>query len=310
MELRTLKYLLSLSECGSFTAAARRHFVTQPAVSIQLAKLQEELGVRLFELEGRKVRFTGAGERVLDCARRVVHLERQMLMELSDMDGMRKGAISIGTIDAASIYVLPAVFSSFRRTYPGIDIKVEVGSTLPLVRGIEDGRFDLAVGTIGTDTGDGIEVFEVFREQLVPIADPLHPILKEGKRRIDSLAKYPFISFHSESVTRRLIDEVLVGKGIKLEVAMAIDSQEAIKNLVAAGLGFSILPRATVEKEISSGVLEEIPVRGLKIERRIGLMIPGRRYLSRTTRAFLGIMNGILDLDLPAGLLEPQEVTR
>lgn len=305
MELRALKYLVSLAEHGSFTAAAREHFVTQPAVSIQLRKLQEEFGARLYQVAGRRLRFTAAGERVLEYARRMIDIEQQLKREMEDVAGLRRGGVSIGTIDAASIYVLPPVFSAFRARYPGIDLRAEVSSTLPLLEGLAAGRFDLVVGTLAGGKTDGRQEYvcdtvEVFRERLVPIAPPRHPLL-ERRRRIRALCDYPFISFHRESVTRRLIEESLRALGVELKITMEIDSPEAIRNLVASGLGLSILPQPTVREAIGSGILAEPRMPGLRIERRIGLMVPRGRYLPAPVRAFLAVMREVLGIEPPRG---------
>ena len=120
-----MKYLLSLSEKGSFTAAAKANYVTQPAVSVQLRKLQEELGTKLYEVDGRTVRFTRTGEVALGYAERFVRLETELVRAIDDIEGLRKGKIAAGMIDAASIYVLPKVLSRFQEIYPGIEIQLE-----------------------------------------------------------------------------------------------------------------------------------------------------------------------------------------
>lgn len=302
MELRALKYLVSLADRGSFTAAARERFVTQPAVSMQLRKLGEELGAPLLEVRGREIRFTQAGERVLAYARRIDDLERQLLRELDDLEGLRRGTLSLGTIDAASIYVLPAVYSAFRARHPGIELRIEVSSTLPLLEGLDAGRFDLIVGTLPERGAGEYETIEVLRERLVPVAPPGHPILDLRRDRLRALAEWPFISFHRGSVTRRLVEEALAGRGIELNVSMEIDSQEAIRTLVASGLGLSILPLPTVRDEIGRGRLAEVPSRGLRIERRIGLVLRGGRYLPAAARAFLAVAGEVLGLRLPMRL--------
>ncbi len=298
MDMRTLKYMLSVEKTGSITAAAREHFVTQPAVSIQLRKLQEELGTTLFEVVGREVRFTAAGKKVLEYARRMSALEKEMVGEISGIAGLASGDVSIGTIDAASIYILPAVYSSFRRKYPGIELRVDVSSTLPLLERMLDGRLDFVVGTLSAEKRAGVEETEIFREKLVPIAPPGHPAAVRRSVDVEMFAGHPFISFHRESVTRRMIESALLDLGVTLEVAMEIDSQEAIKNLVASGLGLSILPHETVRWEIDRGTLARSRVRGLKIERSIGLMMPEKRHVTAAARAFLEVMKAELKIDI------------
>ena len=298
MDMRALKYMLSVEETGSITAAAKVHFVTQPAVSIHLKKLQEELGTPLFEVVGREVRFTAAGRMVLDYARRISALEKEMEGEISGIAGLVSGEVSIGTIDAASIYILPAVYSSFSRKYPGIDLQVDVSPTLPLVERMLDGRLDFVVGTLTGEKMAGVEEKEIFREKLIPIAPPGHPAAAKRGVDVESFAGYPFISFHRESLTRRMIERALLDMGVTLEVAMEIDSQEAIKNLVASGLGLSILPHETVRGEIERGTLARPRVKGLKIERSIGLIKPKKRRMSVAARAFLDVMKEELKIDL------------
>ncbi len=317
MEIRSLKYLVSLADSGSFTAAAREHFVTQPAVSIQLRKLQEELGGRLFEVKGREIRFTEEGNTVLEYARRYIDLEGQLMRELGDLQGLRKGRLSLGTIDAASIYVLPGIFSRFHELYPGIEVGLEISSTLPLLKGLKSGRLDLVVGSLHSgglssadlfpgEELDDVEIFPVYRERLVAITPPGHPLAGRGGIRPAMLGEYPFISFQKESVTRKIVEKALADKGVSLRVTMEIDSQEAIRNLVASGLGLSILPEWTVSEYIKSGRVAGLEIKGLEMERRLGLMVPVGRYLSSTARAFLAVMREGLGIKLPDRLCVPE----
>ncbi len=169
----------------------------------EVKKLQEELGTSLFEVVGREGRFTAAGRMVLDYARRISALEKEMEGEISGIAGLVSGEVSIGTIDAASIYILPAVYSSFSRKYPGIDLQVDVSPTLPLVERMLDGRLDFVVGTLTGEKMAGVEEKEIFREKLIPIAPPGHPAAAKRGVDVESFAGYPFISFHRESLTRR-----------------------------------------------------------------------------------------------------------
>ncbi len=316
-----MKYLVSLADSGSFTAAAREHFVTQPAVSIQLKKLQEELGGRLFEVKGREIRFTDEGRTVLQYARKYIDLENQLVRELVDIQEVRRGRLSLGTIDAASIYVLPGIFSKFHELYPGIEVGLEISSTLPLLRSLQSGRLDLVVGSLpsgGLDSGDlfpgkeldNVEVFPVYRERLVAIAPPGHALADCRNLTPAMLRDYPFISFQKESVTRKTVEKALADRGITLRITMEIDSQEAIRNLVASGFGLSILPEWTVNEYVKNGRVAKLEIKGLEMERRLGLMVPAGRYISSTARAFLGVMRTGLGIELPDRLCVPERGSR
>jgi len=303
MELRALKYLLSLAERGSVTAAAKEHFVTQPAVSIALRKLETELGQRLYRIEGRAVLFTEAGEIVLEYAKRLSGLESELFQRMGDLAGLRRGRISLGTIDAASIYVLPEVFSRFRERFAGIEVKLEISSTMVLVRKMDAGQLDLVIGTIPENAEGGYEVFPIYSEPLVVIAPPGHPLANGAPVPAASLAGHPFISFHEESITRRIVEHAFAGLGVSPHIAMAIDSPEAIKRLVSSGLGLAALPRRVVQGELRTGGLAAIEVEGLRMERRLGLILRSKRYISTTARAFLGVMDEVMEVGLPERLL-------
>ncbi|MCK4237461.1 MAG: hypothetical protein KAX38_10110, partial [Candidatus Krumholzibacteria bacterium] len=284
-------------------------YITQPAVSICLKNLQDELGSRLFEVRGRTVKFTGAGEVVLEYARRFSHLEKELLEEIKDLEGLEKGRIALGTIDAASIYVLPEIFSRFHGLYPGIDVFLEIASTAPLLRELKGGHLDLVVGTLPIENSGDFEVFPVYKEVLVLIAPTGHPLA--GRRRLtpDMLSGYPFISFHEESITRHIVEEALLRKGITPRITMAIDSPESIKNLVASGLGLAVLPKRMVRTEIGKGAISVLKVRGLRFERRLGLVLSAGRYLSSTVRAFLGVLEKGLNVKLPERLRLEEKAT-
>ena len=162
-----------------------------------------------------------------------------------------------------------------------------------------EGGLDMVVGTLSGEKRPGVTEVEIFREKLVPIAPPGHPAAVKSGVDVAKFASYPFISFHRGSVTRRMIESVLLGMGVTVEVEMEIDSQEAIKNLVASGLGLSILPNETVRGEIERGDLARARVRGLRIERSIGLIVPGKRRLSAAALAFLGVISDELGTALP-----------
>jgi DNA-binding transcriptional LysR family regulator len=310
MDIRAMKYLISLAERGSFTSAAKEHFVTQPAVSIALRKLEEELGQRLYRIEGRTVLFTQAGEIALEYARRLSKLETELFQRMGDLEGLRKGRISLGTIDAASIYVLPEVFSRFRERFAGIEVKLEISSTMILVEKMDAGQLDLVIGTIPVDAGRGYEIFPIYSEPLLVIAPPGHPLADGTAVSAGSLSGHPFISFHEGSITRRIVERALAEKGVTPVIAMAIDSPEAIKHLVSSGLGLAVLPLRVVQGELGDGSLVAIDVRGLHIERKLGLILRSEHYISATARAFLGVMDEVIEVGLPPRLLERDEGIR
>jgi DNA-binding transcriptional LysR family regulator len=310
MEIRTLKYILSLAEQGSFTAAAKTHFVTQPAVSIALKKLERELGHQLYRFEGRSIVFTPAGEILLDYARRIVDLEGELLRRMSDLEGLRKGKVTVGTIDAASIYVLPDVFSRFHDIYPGIEIKLEISSTVPLVEKLKAGELDLVVGTIPVKQAEGLDIIPIYGEPLLVIAPASHPLAGGSAVGPESLSGQSFIFFHEGSVTRAIVERAFEEGGISPLITMAIDSPEVIKNLVYSGLGMSVLPERIVRDDLEKGDIVALRVEGLHLERHLGLILQPGRYRSVTVQAFLDVLAEEMKLEFPADLEQTEASSR
>jgi DNA-binding transcriptional LysR family regulator len=204
--------------------------------------------------------------------------------------------------------VLPRVFSRFRERYPGIDIALEVMATSPLLKELRAGRLDLVVGTLPVEKGADLEVFPVYVERLLPVAGPGHPLARRRSLLPAALTEHPFISFHEGANTRRIIEAVLAEHGVAPRVTVTTDSPEEIRNLAAAGLGIAILPERLVRDDIGRGALVEIKIKGLVFERTLGLIIPARRYLSSTARAFLGVLAEGLAVELPERCLLAKEV--
>ena len=302
MEIRSLKYLISLYKERNFTKAAQDNFVTQPAISIALKKLQEEFQVKLFIVDGKNVQFTQEGMAAVEYASRIVQLTEELNGAISDLRGLDKGAVKLGTIDAASMYVLPVVFSRFTTRYPGLDIHLEIASTEVLLDSLIERRLDAIIATLPIED-NAIEVFPVFEEKLVLIVPPGHSLCSYKRVKPRNLADYPFISFHQGSITRRLIEQALRSVGINARIAMSIDSPEVIKKLVSSGLGIAILPERIVSNEVKRGELATMKIEGVSMERRLGLVIEKGRYLSLHLKAFLTIMSGELGVKLPERLL-------
>ena len=301
-KLKQIESFAAVAIKGSLTAAAEANHLTQPAVSIRLHKFEAELGATLIYRRGRRIRFTPAGEVALAAARRMLRDAGELARELADLDHLAKGRIAIGTIDAASSYVLPAVFSRFRERYPLIDIHLEVTATATLVKLLRAGALELVVGTLPVERGPDLEVHPIYRERLVLIAPRSHPLARARRLAAADLAAWPFISFHEGATTRRIIEEALARAGVAPNVTMTTDSPEAIRNLVAAGLGLAILPERIVRDDVRRGVVRSPRVADLSVERTLGVVIPARGYLGATVRAFLAVLSAELDVALPRRL--------
>jgi DNA-binding transcriptional LysR family regulator len=291
VEIRQLRYFISALRHGSLRVAAREHFVTQPAVSIQLKKLEDELGEKLYVRRGRRVEPTQAGALVLASAEVIVDRADTLRERLGAVRSLHRGSLKMGSIDAASIYVLPDVFRVFRERYPGIDVQVIVADSQSLIAALGAGAIELAVVTLPLH-GESYGVVPVYEDRMVVVAHPRHELTRARRRGrvLEKLAEMGFITYPARSTTRRLIEKVFLDHGLTPKVTMEMSSPEAIKKLTEAGLGPSILPAQVVANEVKTGTLVVIPTGKIRFSRSLGAVFRDRESLSPPAGAFLAMV--------------------
>jgi DNA-binding transcriptional LysR family regulator len=280
MDFDQLRCFLSVAELGSFSAAARRHFVTQPAISLRMKALEEAVGARLLERSGRSIRLTPAGRLFEPRCRDILRSLERGLADVGELSGLVRGRLAVGAIDAAGIDLLPGLLKRFHEAWPGIELVVRVEPSGPLATALLDGTLDLAIVTLPLDR-PGLVVQPLEEETLRLVAPP-----DRGARNAAALFRTePLIAYPRGSVTRGLIDEALNGRGLRVRIAMELSHPEAIRGLVTAGLGAAVLP----ERVIARGGQSLPIVPGLVVRRGLGLVRRGGEEPSAAARAFLDL---------------------
>lgn len=275
------------------TRAARRLSLSQPALSKQLAELEESLGALLFDRLPRGVRLTAAGQLLLGHAERIFAAERSAEAELGELIGLRSGRLSIGASTTIGSYLLPGVFGTFHRAHPEVKLELEIANTAVVQAMVADGRTDLGL-TEGVVPGEQFASEVAHYDEMVAIAAPGHPLARRKRVFAADLARAPWIARERGSGTRDVIERALSERGLSVEPAMALGSTEAVKNAVAAGAGVAIVSRLTVELELSSGRLALIDVRDLSIRRELHMVQLRGRRPSPAAEAFIGFLRAAL----------------
>ncbi len=286
MEIRQLKYFLSAARLGSIGAAAAEHFVTQPAVSLQMKKLQEEVGQKLLVRHGRRLVPTEAGSVLVARAEELMRGLERLETELHGLRELETGTLRVGNTDAASVYVLPDVYRAFHGRYPGVRIEIVVGETQRLLDALAARRIELATATLPIQAR-GLVVRPIYREELVVVVRPDDPLAARKRVTLGELVGHGVIAYPAGSITRGMIDEVFAASGEALHARMEISSPEAMKQLAQAGLGSTILPRPVVAAELERGILKVVPVPGVRFEREIGMVYREDGVLSQAASVFL-----------------------
>lgn len=290
MELRELKSLVTLAELGSITATAERLHLTAPAIHKHLKLLQAELGVTLYEKTGRTLRLTQAAEIILPHLKNVLAEYEAALLAVREWKGLKRGSVRIGAGPTFSSYTLPALLKEFRRLHPDIELYVETGHTPFLLDSLSKGALDLVfiVATELMETPDlTVEARWDFEIVLV------------GKQRISArraalaqLQKLPFILYKQGSVFENVIARYFTEHGFRPRIAMRSDNAEAIKAMVRAGLGVSMLPAWTVAREVREKRLTVIRQQEPPLLARVALVTRGRGYTAQPVGAFVKVARG------------------
>lgn len=244
LNLDQLHTFTEVVDAGSFSAAAARLDLSQPAVSLQVRQLEQRLNVRLIERVGKRLKPTPAGSALLEHAVRIDAAVEDAMQALSTHAQGVAGEIAIGTGATACIHLLPPMLRAMRRRYPALDIRVSTGNTDDVVAAVAENRLD--VGLVALPAARrSLHITPVLRDEFVAIA-PANETDWGEEVTPGMLAVAPMVAFEAGSSTRLLIDEWFLQAGLRLRPVMALGSIEAIKEMVAAGLGYSIVPRMSV----------------------------------------------------------------
>jgi DNA-binding transcriptional LysR family regulator len=288
MDTRQLAAFCEVVERRSFSDAARRLGVTQPAVSQQVRALEQRLGTQLLDRSGRRVEPTEAGLRLYRGAQRLLALEEQLLEELGESEGPLRGALEIGASTGPAAIVLPLLLCEFQRANPELRVELSVSDTQSVVELVADRRLEL--GIVGAARRHRSVAFEpFFRDEVILVTPPGHPFA--GKTvGLDELAEGPLILMQQGAGVRQMVEDELRKSGRKgrdLEAPLELGLQESVRSAVQAGYGVSFISRRAVENDLAAGTLAEARVRGLDLEREIWIARAAGRAGSAAAQAFL-----------------------
>lgn len=287
LNLDYLRTFLDVIELQSFSAAAERLSLTQPAVSLQIRQLERRLGVRLIERVGRRAQPTSAGAELAHYASEIGQLASRAVEEVGRHATGAIGRVRIGTGATACIYLLPPLLRELRRKFPALQITVSTGNTQDIVKAVDENAIDVALVTLPA-AGRMLEITPVIDDELVAIA----PASTKLPSRVtaEALSGLPILLFEPGGNTRRIADEWFRQSGISLHPAMALGSVEAIKELVRAGLGCAVLPGMAVRNDRKGLVIRSLTPRA---RRTLALVIrrdkPLHRGLKEVVRALKGL---------------------
>jgi DNA-binding transcriptional LysR family regulator len=289
MDTRQLAAFCAVVEKKSFSQAAERLGVTQPAVSLQIRALEKRLGVQLVDRSGRRVEPTEAGQRLYRNAQRVLAAEEQLLDELVE-GGRISGRLELGASTGPGGSVVPIVLAELARAHPDLSIALTVADTHRIVELVADRALEL--GVVGFARRHRSVVFEpLFRDEVVLACPPGHRFA--GKTvSLEQLREETLILMQEGAGVREAIEDELREAGVRLrdfDVRLELGLQESVRTAVEAGFGVTFISRSAIEAALAAGTLSEARVKGLQPSRDIFLARATGRTLTRAAQAFLDL---------------------
>jgi DNA-binding transcriptional LysR family regulator len=285
---RRLQVFHAVAKHLSFTKAAEALFMTQPAVTFQIRQLEEHFNTRLFDRAHGRIALTPAGVLALDYAERILSLSSELDTRLKEMSGQVAGPLLIGASTTIAEFLLPQVLGEFKTRYPAVVPRLFVANSEAVQGRIAERSLDL--GFIEGDSHLPSLVTDVCcDDELRVVCAPSHPLAKLKSVAPKALMEHAYVSREPGSGTREVIDNYLQKAGVQpdsLQVVMELGSPEALKGLVATGLGFTIMSRAIAALEVKLGRLVQIPL-SPPLLRHLSVVYPKERFHSRLVNGFV-----------------------
>jgi DNA-binding transcriptional LysR family regulator len=289
MDTRQLAAFCAVVERKSFSQAAERLGVTQPAVSLQIRSLEQRLGRQLLDRSGRRVEPTEAGLRLYASAQRLLQAEEQLVEELeADDEGTVAGGLDLGASTGPGGSVVPVVLCEFHERHPGVVVRLSVSDTHTVVAQVADRELEL--GIVGAGRRHRGVTFEPFFRDEVVLAVPASHRFAGKTVTVDQLRDEPLIVMQEGAGVRQVIEDELRKAGTRLrdlDVHLELGLQESVRSAVLAGHGITFISRLAIESDLATGLLATARVRGLDPVREIFLARATGRSETRAARAFV-----------------------
>lgn len=279
---------------------------TQPAISLAVQRLEAELEEKLIDRSAKELLLTDAGKVVLEFARRFENLEADMYNSLAELRDNSSGRLTIGANESTSLYLLNHI-EQYRRQYPKVKVQVRRSLSSKIPAQLLDG--DLELGLISFDPGDERIVSTViYTDRLVFVVSPQHRLAAKLEVSISELGMETFIAHNVLSPYREIVLREFQRHRVPLNMDVEMPTVETIRRLVQRNEGVAFLPKMCVEPELEAGLLKEVRVKELNVERKIRLVYPARRAMSHAAKAFLELVDrdaaaAVATLEQPVGVL-------
>lgn len=290
MLISYLQVYCDIIETRSFSKAAARNFISQPAVSQQVKALEEHFHQKLIERSPQGIYPTEAGRLFYQGAREMLERYQNLERQLMDLTQTVAGTIRVATVYSVGLHDLPPYIKQFIQAFPQARIHVEYSRTNKIYEAVRQNQVDIGIVAYPQE-GRQLGVIPLPSDELMVIVSPLHPLAQAGQSvELKKLQRVHFVAFEPDIPTRKAVDRVLYDQGVEIEVVQEFDNVETIKRSVEAEVGLSIIPRRCAQMEVKAGSLVALPIADMRLERPVGVIYKRGKTFSNTLQKFIGVL--------------------
>jgi len=280
MDISNYQAFLTVAEHASFSLAAEKLHLTQPAISKRIAQLESSLGVALFDRLGRRISLTAAGHALQPVAMRIINDVRETRQVIANLSTEISGTLSIVTSHHIGLRRLPPILKDYTRRYPAVRLDLAFMDSEQACHAVERGEFELGIVTLPLRPMASLATTDLWNDPLVIAVAADHPLAAKSAITLDELSRYPAILPAIGTYTRTIIEATILQRQGTLDVILETNYLETLRTMVAIGLGWSALPR-----KMMGGDVVEVPVHDLAIQRTLGIVQHQKRTLSHAAHA-------------------------
>ncbi|MBM2811520.1 MAG: LysR family transcriptional regulator [Chloroflexi bacterium] len=289
LNFHQLRIFSVVAQHKSFSRAARELKISQPAVSAQVRQFEEDLGVVLIDRVKHSVDLTDAGRTVTNYAQRIFSIADQLVESVESLRDLTHGRLVVGASPTIAEYVLPPLFARFRRTHPGIELRMQVGPGRTILDCVLRNQLDM--GFIGEEArARDVIVTPFAADDLVLIAAPGHPLAEADSITRDQLTDLEFVLREEPSWVRRAVDRLFAQIDVTPRVTLELSTNGAVKQAVMANIGVSVLSHRASALELDTGRLVALTAPDLEFQRALNVVYHRDKQLTGPERAFLDLV--------------------
>jgi DNA-binding transcriptional LysR family regulator len=291
IDLDSIKAFVAVAETGSFSVAATRLHLTQPAVSKRIALLESQLNVRLFDRIGRNISLTEAGRELGPRARHIMSQVDDTQRAIRNLSGTVSGRLSLATSHHIGLWRLPTVLKTFSERYPGVALDLHFMDSEVAHEQIVQGNLELGIITMAPKAHERLASRPIWTDDLVFVCAADHVLTTYSQISLAQIAEFPAILPDMSTFTGRIIKGLFEEQGLTINLSMSTNYLETIKMLITIGLGWSVLPRSMLDDTVQVLKLPDI-----HIERQLGVIHHVQRTLSNAALAFMDLLSDSADV--------------